>query len=356
MRAAVRAAFGFADGAWGCKRSIGANGANHGPGVEIYLGPGRFFTVTGKQWPLAPDEVALLDHATLLRLAELVPKPPGGAGAGSGADSSRSAIAFRKGAALRRQGKTFDQMCAALRADPETAEWCKEKGEADGGRELQRIWERAAPAAWLDRCQKNEKGAPRSNLANAVLALREAPELRDLFTYDDMLRAPLLVKALPSTEDDSSDLPRPVRDDDVTAVQEWLQLAGLVSVGKDTTHQAVDLRARERTFHPVRDYLHALPWDGERRLHGWLNRYLGVEHSPYASRIGEMFLIAMVARIFDPGLQGRLHAGAGGAAGHAEIDGLRDPRRTVVCRQPGGHSGRQGRAAALARQVADRSR
>jgi hypothetical protein len=49
---------------------------------------------------------------------------------------------------------------------------------------------------------------------------------------------------LPSTEDESSDLPRPVRDDDVSAVQEWLQLAGLVSVGKDTTHQAVDLRAR----------------------------------------------------------------------------------------------------------------
>src|ERR1700727_2621025 len=46
----VRAAFAFADGAWGCKRSIGANGADHGPGVEVYLGPGRFFTVTGKQW------------------------------------------------------------------------------------------------------------------------------------------------------------------------------------------------------------------------------------------------------------------------------------------------------------------
>ena len=65
-------------------------------------------------------------------------------------------------------------------------------------------------------------------------------------------------------------------------------------------HTEVDLRARERTFHPIRDYLHALPWDGERRLHSWLNRYLGVEHSPYASKIGEMFLIAMVARVFDP--------------------------------------------------------
>ena len=47
--------------------------------------------------------------------------------------------------------------------------------------------------------------------------------------------------------------------------------------------------------------MHALPWDGEARLHGWLNAYLGVEHRPYASGIGQMFLIAMVARIFEPG-------------------------------------------------------
>ena len=89
--------------------------------------------------------------------------------------------------------------CAPILKPPSGA---RRKARPDDGRELRRIWERAAPAAWLDRCQKNEKGGPRSNLANAVLALREAPELRDLFTYDDMLRAPLLVKALPSTEYD----------------------------------------------------------------------------------------------------------------------------------------------------------
>jgi predicted P-loop ATPase len=124
--------------------------------------------------------------------------------------------------------------------------------------------------------------------------------LRDLFTYDAMLQAPLLVKPLPGAADDPS-VPRPMRDDDVTAVQEWLQLAGLVSVGKDITHQAVELRSRERTIHPVCDYLSSLHWDGKRRVHGWLNAYLGVEHSPYATGIGAMFLTAMVARIFEPG-------------------------------------------------------
>jgi tetratricopeptide (TPR) repeat protein len=59
---------------------------------------------------------------------------------GRSSDQSRSAIAFRKGAALRRAGKTFEEMCEELRADPDTADWCCEKGDAEGSRELHRIW------------------------------------------------------------------------------------------------------------------------------------------------------------------------------------------------------------------------
>jgi predicted P-loop ATPase len=190
-------------------------------------------------------------------------------------------------------------MVEALRMDPETADWCREKGNANGGRELQRIWDKAAPHHWLIHCQRNSEGNPRSNLANAMVALREAPELQDRFAYDEMLRASLLMKPLPGSMPHSA--PRPVRDEDVTAVQEWLQLAGLTSISKDSVHAAVDLRASERKFHPVRDYLNALRWDGESRLSGWLHVYLGAEKTAYTDGIGKMFPIAMVARVFEPG-------------------------------------------------------
>src|SRR5262249_1608187 len=62
-----------------------------------------------------------------------------------GGDHSRSAIAFRKGIVLRREGKTFEGMSAALRADSETADWVREKGDAHGGRELRRIWDHTIP-------------------------------------------------------------------------------------------------------------------------------------------------------------------------------------------------------------------
>jgi predicted P-loop ATPase len=69
----------------------------------------------------------------------------------------------------------------------------------------------------------------------------------------------------------------------------------------DVTHQAVDLRAQERAFHPVRDYLAGVPWDRTPHLDRWLSYYLGAEPSVYVAAIGRMFLIAMVARIFEPG-------------------------------------------------------
>ena len=152
---------------------------------------------------------------------------------------------------------------------------------------------------WIKHCQCNEDGKPLSNLANALVALRNASWLRALFAYDHMLRAPLMLAPI----DDAlgAGYPRPIRDVDITAVQEKLQRAGLLRVTKDMVHQAVDLRAAECAFHPVRDFLNQLHWDGRPRLQSWLESYLGVETSLYADRIGTMFLTAMVARIFDPG-------------------------------------------------------
>jgi predicted P-loop ATPase len=156
-----------------------------------------------------------------------------------------------------------------------------------------------ALAPWLAGAVVDDRKRVLANLANVMVALRTAPEICDSFTYDEMLRAPLLVRPLPAIEgspDDDGPFPRPVRDTDVSALQEWLQHRGLPKIGRETTHQAVDLRAQERAFHPVREYLDALKWDSAPRLERWLSYYLGAEPSPYAAAIGSMFMIAMVAR------------------------------------------------------------
>src|SRR5262249_49559521 len=123
--------------------------------------------------------------------------------------------------------------------------------------------------------------------------------LMNAFGYDEMLRTEVLLRPLFSK--DPTFKPRPVTDADVTAVQAWLQWHEFRGLGKDATHDAVNKHARDRAFNPVRDYLNGLKWDGWPRLPTWLHEYLGAEENKYTEGIGTMFLIGMVARIFEPG-------------------------------------------------------
>jgi predicted P-loop ATPase len=149
---------------------------------------------------------------------------------------------------------------------------------------------------WLAQCVLGETGKPLAVLANALTAMRAV--MPDAFAYNEMLRAPLLMQPL---EDRPEPMPRPVTDVDVGVVQERLQHLGLKRLSKDIVHQAVDVRAHERRFHPVKDYLGGLQWDGVARLADLFPNYFGAEVTRYAQAIGPMFLISMVARILEPG-------------------------------------------------------
>jgi Virulence-associated protein E/Bifunctional DNA primase/polymerase, N-terminal len=153
-------------------------------------------------------------------------------------------------------------------------------------------------AAWIEDCLTDSKGEPLGNLANAMLALRRDPALANLFAYDELYRGPMLMARLPFAPKEEGGYPRPLTDIHVGFVQEHLQLAGLARLGKDTIHQALDQRAAEFVFHPVRRYVESLNWDGRKRVHNWLSYYFGVEHTPYTERVGVMFLVSMIARVY----------------------------------------------------------
>jgi predicted P-loop ATPase len=138
-----------------------------------------------------------------------------------------------------------------------------------------------------------------SNLGNVLLALREDPAFRDAFSYNEMSCTSILLK--PLFREDAAFVARPVSDADMAVVQEYLQWQGLRRLGRDTVHQAIDVRSRERSFHPIRNYLNSLSWDGTKRLSSWLATYLGAEYNDYTMGVGKMFFISLVARIFEPG-------------------------------------------------------
>jgi len=149
---------------------------------------------------------------------------------------------------------------------------------------------------WLDDCICGETGKPLPVLANALIGLRAV--FPDSIAYDEMLCAPILMRSLMGENNFAQ---RPFTDVDVGIMQDRLQHLGLKRIGKDVMHQAVDMRAREYSFHPVRDYLDGVRWDGVERIAKLFPHYFGAEPGLYVDAVGRMFLISMVARIYRPG-------------------------------------------------------
>jgi predicted P-loop ATPase len=172
----------------------------------------------------------------------------------------------------------------------------KRKRKADGD---------GAPE-WIERCQTEENGRPIGNLANAALALRSDPAWRGLLAYDEMRRCVALNRPVPvigRAEETANAPATPMQDAHVEAAQEWMQLSGIPKVGSATVHDALDLVAREHSYHPLREWLMGLIWDGIERLDDWLFNALGAgpDEADYTRKIARLFIISMVARVMRPG-------------------------------------------------------
>ncbi|WP_315775120.1 MULTISPECIES: VapE domain-containing protein [unclassified Bradyrhizobium] len=156
--------------------------------------------------------------------------------------------------------------------------------------------DRSEDVAWLQDCVCDDRGNPLPVLASALVGLRAV--FADHFALDEMARAPALLAPL---NDEPGFVPHICSDVDVGIAQTTLQRLGLKRLTKDVVHQAVAMIAHERRFHPVRTYLDGITWDGKPRIAALFTTYFGSEASPYVAAIGRMFLISMVARIYQPG-------------------------------------------------------
>lgn len=72
---------------------------------------------------------------------------------------------------------------------------------------------------------------------------------------------------------------------------------------KTSLLDAQDLAVSRRAFHPVRDYLSKLEWDGTPRIDTLLQDYLGAEDNALTRAMTRKHLCAAVARVFHPGVK-----------------------------------------------------
>lgn len=71
--------------------------------------------------------------------------------------------------------------------------------------------------------------------------------------------------------------------------------------GREKFARYLDTKAFDNAFHPVRDYLDSLEWDGVKRLDNWLHAYGQAPDTEYTRAIGRLVLVAAVRRVRQPG-------------------------------------------------------
>lgn len=153
---------------------------------------------------------------------------------------------------------------------------------------------------WHVLLDTNDKGVARASLKNAMIAFRHAPEWHGVIAYDQLACRATKLKP-PPWKSGHGETGFWTDGDDIRAA-EWLQQNHL-NINISVTASAIQGVAEENAFHPIREYLHGLVWDGEKRISGLLTNYFGVPFSEYVAQVSRKWLIAAVARVMKPGCQ-----------------------------------------------------
>lgn len=93
-----------------------------------------------------------------------------------------------------------------------------------------------------------------------------------------------------------------LNDDDPVLIKDWFAHKWKIEPHVNVVNEVMVSVCKANVYHPVREYLESLEWDGVPRISTWLKDYLGAEgKEPYLSAVSRKFLVAAVARVFEPG-------------------------------------------------------
>ena len=148
---------------------------------------------------------------------------------------------------------------------------------------------------WKTDLEYTKSGKLLCNIANIILILENDPALaghivHDLFTGMDSAKdgLPWNKNANQWTDTDDANL------------RVWLEKHYDIT-GKEKIADALTAVLTRHSYHPIRDYLNGLTWDGVPRLDRIIIDYMGAEDSELNRAMSRKHFVAAVARVFNPG-------------------------------------------------------
>ena len=90
-----------------------------------------------------------------------------------------------------------------------------------------------------------------------------------------------------------------LNDIDMKYILRRMEKYGIFSEKK--IESAIRIVANENRYHPIRDYLNGLKWDGTERIAHVLHHFLGAAEDEYTCEAMKIFLLGAIKRVFQPG-------------------------------------------------------
>lgn len=166
--------------------------------------------------------------------------------------------------------------------------------------EAQAVELSAAPGDWRTQIERGAPASgsrPKNTLENVVLIL-QGEVGASVFRRNEFANTEIYGMATPWGGQAGDE----IRDIDIIRIKVWLAREYRFEPSNDRINEAINRIADENRFHPVRDYLGGLEWDGVPRIDSWLKDYLGADGpEPYLSAVSRKVLCAMIARVYHPG-------------------------------------------------------
>ena len=141
-----------------------------------------------------------------------------------------------------------------------------------------------------------EKGGVRNSIKNCLTVFQHDPLLSGAIAYNLLTDRTDIVKPIGYDRSPGTSM----TDTDMKYIRLYLE-ENYDLTSEKKIMDAADLAAHQNSYHPVRDFLNSLTWDGTERIRYCLHHFLGAEADEYTFQALRLFLLGAIHRAFRPG-------------------------------------------------------
>lgn len=147
--------------------------------------------------------------------------------------------------------------------------------------------------------KRDRKGNPESDVFNCLAVLKHDPTLKGKIRLDEFAHRLVVIDDLPWRGKDETPY---WTDTDDACLRNYFATKYLIK-GKGIIDDALQEVTQANKFHPVREYLTGLTWDGECRVDTLFIDYIGAEDTEYIRAVTRKWMCGAVARVMVPGIK-----------------------------------------------------